>query len=483
MVNAKHPILLDRISKDAVPLNCEIGDDVNILVISGPNAGGKTVALKTMGLLQLMLQCAIPLTVDAGSKFPVCDNIFVLIGDKQSLENDLSTFSSHINGLNKILKNVTDNSLVLIDEIGIGTEPSGGAALAVAILEKLNRPGIVTFVSTHQNQLKVFASETQGVCNAAMQYDIDKLQPLFVLEMGVPGSSFTFDICKRYNLDEEIIAHARSLEGDSNHQIDRLLDDITKKSAYYQDAIRELSLKQSKLDGLINLYEKNSSDLKKNKKHLEKEAKEQAKEIITEANQKIEAAIRLIKESNADKQIIKNVRQDILNFKKSLEYKSEQKSVSKLSADDITIGQKARALNYNLVGTVSKIFKNRSEVELQKEGLKLTVNLSDIELLTENGQPVKTQNEITSDTHVPSAIDNEIDVRGCEVQEALHQVEGYINSVQNSDWAEVTIIHGKGTGKLRQAIQQYLSKQKNIKGYRTGRYGEGETGVTVVTLK
>ncbi|MCB0283474.1 MAG: endonuclease MutS2 [Calditrichaeota bacterium] len=480
--NARHPILQDRIGNETVPLNLEMGDDFNILIISGPNAGGKTVTLKTVGLLQLMFQCSIPVPADEGSKFPVCKNIFVQIGDKQSLENDLSTFSSHINGLKQILQNVTENSLVLIDEIGIGTEPSGGAALAIAILEKLNRNTIATLVSTHQNQLKLYASETKGVQNAAMQFDIEHLKPRFILEIGVPGSSFTFDICKRYGLDPDVIEHARHLEGDSNKSIDKLLDDITQKSAFYQDAVRQLSVKQSKLDGLINLYEKNSAELKKNRKQLEKDAKKQAKAILIDANQKIESAIRSIKESNADKAIVKKVRKEVTDFRASLEHKKENKPVQKLNINDLSVGQKVRALNYNIVGNISKVFKNREQIELEREGLKLTINLSDVELLTENGQPLK-QTLLVSDSHVPSSISNEIDVRGCEVQEALHQIEGYINSAQNSDWGEVTIIHGKGTGTLRQAIQQFLSKQKNIKGYRTGRYGEGETGVTVVTLR
>lgn len=480
---ARHPILLERIAEQTVPLDLEIGDEFNVLVISGPNAGGKTVALKTVGLLQLMMQCAIPVPVAMGSKFPVCQNIFVQIGDKQSLENDLSTFSSHINGLKQILSNVGERSLVLIDEIGIGTEPSGGAALAIAILEKLNRSQVVTLVSTHQNQLKLYASETSGVQNAAMQFDIEHLKPLFILEAGVPGSSFTFDICKRYGLDADVIEYARRLEGDSNQNIDKLLDDITRKSAYYQDAIREISLKQSKLDGLINLYEKNSTELRKNRKELEKDAKKQAQSIITEANQKIEAAIRVIKESNADRQVIKKARQDINDFKKDLDHKSEKKPIPVLNINDVKKGQKVRALNYNIVGHVSKVFKNREQIELEREGLKLTVNLADIELLTENGQALKPQTESISDTHIPSSISNELDVRGFEVPEALQQVDGYLESALNSDWSEVTIIHGKGTGTLRKAIQQFLSKKKKIKSYRTGRYGEGETGVTVITLK
>lgn len=480
--NGRHPILLDRIKDETVPLSVEIGSDFNMLIISGPNAGGKTVALKTVGLLQLMLQCAIPIPVDISSKFPICEQVFVSIGDKQSLENDLSTFSSHIKGLNSILNNVKKNALVLIDEIGIGTEPSGGAALAIAILEQLNQPDIMTLVSTHQNQLKLFASETTGVENGAMQFDVNELKPLFILETGVPGSSFTFDICKRFGMDENIISRSRKLEGNSNQDIDKLLNDISEKSMFYQKEVRELSLKQSKLDGLINLYDKNSSEIKSNRKKLEKEAKFQAKEIIDNANKKIEAVIREIKESAAENKIVKNVRTELNAYKKDLTTASN-KPASALKISDIQLGQKARALAFNISGQISKVFKSKKSVELEREGVKITVSLNDIELLSEDGQSVIQKSDSENVTHISANISHEVDVRGLESIDAVEQVDAYLDGAVHSQWNEVTIIHGKGTGALRQAIQQYLKKSKMIKSYRTGRYGEGDSGVTIVTLK
>jgi len=481
--NGSHPVLLDRIKDETVPLSLEIGTDYDMLIISGPNAGGKTVALKTVGLLQLMLQCAIPIPVDLGSKFPICEQIFVSIGDKQSLENDLSTFSSHIQGLNSILNNVKKNALILIDEIGIGTEPSGGAALAIAVLEQLNKPDIVTMVSTHQNQLKLFASETDGIENGAMQFDVDELKPLFILETGVPGSSFTFDICKRFGMDDNIINRSRKLEGNSNQEIDKLLNDISEKSMFYQKEVRELSLKQSKLDGLINLYDKNSSEIKSNRKKLEKEAKQQAKEIIENANKKIEAVIREIKESAAENKIVKNARMQLNAYKKDLKTSSKSKPVNDLKIAEIKVGQKARALAFNITGQISKVFKSKKAVELEREGVKITVNLSDIELLNESGQPVIQKTESQNVIHISANVSHEVDVRGLESIDAVEQVDAYLDSAVHSQWNEVTIIHGKGTGVLRQAIQQYLKKNKAIKTFRTGRYGEGDAGVTVVSLK
>jgi len=485
MVNSgRHPVLLNLIAEETVPLNLEIGDSFNTLIISGPNAGGKTVAMKTVGLLQLMLQCAVPIPVKEGSKFPVCKQIFVLIGDKQSIENDLSTFSSHITGLNEIIKNVNNKALVLIDEIGIGTEPSGGAALAISILEQLNRPGIVSIASTHQNQLKLFASESEGVENAAMQFDLSQLKPLFIMETGIPGSSFTFDICKRFGMSDDIINRSRELEGNSNQDIAKLLNDISEKSNYYQEEVRTLSLKQSKLDALIKLYEKNSAEQKKSKKQLEKEAKQQAKAIIDQANKKIEATIRTIKEAAADKKVVKNVRRDLNSFKEELDIKPNSKIESGLSIDQVKIGQKVRSLIYNVVGQVSKIFKNKGTIELEREGLKLTVNISEVELLNNDGQAIEPKaSEKNNTSNVPSSVSHEVDVRGCEVHEAIEQVDAYLDSAVHSEWSDVTIIHGKGTGALRTAVQDFLKKNKSIKEFRTGRYGEGETGVTIVSLK
>lgn len=480
--SAYHPVLLDRIKDETIPLTVELGDGINMLIISGPNAGGKTVAMKTVGLLQLMFQCAIPVPAAIGSKFPVCEQIFVQIGDKQSLENDLSTFSSHITGLNHILKNVKSKALVLIDEIGIGTEPSGGAALAISILEQLNREGVLTLVSTHQNQLKLFASQSAGIENGAMQFDINELKPLFILETGVPGSSFTFDICKRFGLDEQLIKRARSLEGSDNQEIDKLLNDISEKSLYYQQAVRELSLKQSKLDALVSLYEKNSTEIMKQRKKLEKEAKQQAKEIIDSANRKIENVIRQIKESAAEKTTVKKLRSELDEHRKSLKTKEPQKAFKELNIDDIKAGQKVRSLTYNIIGQVTKVFKNKKSVEIEREGLKLTIKLSELELLSETGQLLK-HKPAPNITHINANIPHEVDIRGCEVDEGIEQVDAYLASAIHSDWNEVTIIHGKGGGVLRTAVQQYLKKHKIIKEFRTGRYGEGDSGVTMVTLK
>ena len=315
-----------------------------------------------------------------------------------------------------------------------------------------------------------------------MQFDLNELKPMFILETGVPGSSFTFDICKRFGMDENIINRSRKLEGNSNQEIDNLLNDISEKSMFYQKEVRELSVKQSKLDGLINLYETNSNEIKSNRKKLEKEAKIKAKEIIENANKKIESVIREIKESAAENKIVKNAREELNALKKELQTPSKKPSTV-LKISDVKTGQKARALAFNITGHIRKVFKSKKAVELEREGVKITVNLDDIELLNESGQPVKQKAENENITHIAANMSHEVDVRGLESIDAVEQVDAYLDSAVHSQWNEVTIIHGKGTGVLRQAVQQYLKKNKVIKNFRTGRYGEGDAGVTVVTLK
>ncbi|MEJ2054502.1 MAG: Smr/MutS family protein, partial [Calditrichaceae bacterium] len=404
------------------------------------------------------------------------------IGDEQSIEDDLSTFSSHIRGLNEVLSNVNENSLVLIDEIGRGTDPEGGAALSIAILEKLNNEGIVSVVTTHQNQLKSFAAETEGVENAAMQFDMKNLKPMFVLETGIPGSSYTFEICNRYGLDEKILKRAAELSGDESFKLDRLLNDVVEKSRQYQNMANTLSIRESELNGLIKLYNENSKALKEKTKKFEKESAKKAKEKLENINRDIEAVIREIRESQADKKVVKKGRDRLNKRRQELESVLEpSEQPSTLSVDSLKTGQRAHSKQFGVKGVISRIFKNRNEVEIDRDGIKITVPASDLEIFDDHGQPLETD----SGSYVSPGVNvsNELDIRGQLVDEALHDVRSYLDSAILSDWNEVRIIHGKGEGSLRRAVHKYLAGLKTIKGYRLGKWGEGDTGVTVVSLK
>ncbi len=479
--NAYHPLLQKLHPDQVVPLNIHAGDDFNVLIISGPNAGGKTVALKTVGLLQLMFQCGFHIPVAEGSALPLTSQIFTVIGDEQSIENDLSTFSSHINSIKFILDHVEQQSLVLIDEIGSGTEPAVGAALAMAILERLNQKGIITLATTHQNQLKVFASKTAGMENAAMLFDLEKLNPLFIMEIGIPGSSYTFEICKRLGLDENIIERASELAGHETFKLDHLLSELSEKSQKYLQLTRQVSIKQSELDSLLELYHQQSETLKKQLKKAEKEAKKQAAQLLAEVNRKIERVIKEIRESQGDREVIKKARQTIEQLKSNMAEK-EQPLAKEIDLKDLTIGQKVRSVQFNFEGVIAKIFKSRKAVEIDRDGIKITVPLSDIELVQE--QPQKSPVSVKAPTASPVMnVGNVVDLRGLTVDEALTELEAFLDKAQLSDWQEVRIVHGKGTGALRQAVHQYLKKVPFVKQFRLGNWGEGDTGVTIVYLK
>lgn len=482
LTQAKHPLLLKMHPETTVPLNITVGAEYHEVIISGPNAGGKTVALKTIGLLQLLFQCGFHIPVNEGSCLPLCQQIFTVIGDEQSIENDLSTFSSHIQALHEMINKIKEGSLVLIDEVGRGTDPEGGAALAIAFLEELNRPGVISIVTTHQNQLKSFAAETKGVVNAAMQFNLQKLAPLFVLEMGIPGSSYTFEICKRFGLEESLVRRAVQISGEESYQLDKLLADVIEKSRRYQELNNKLSIKESELNSLVNLYTEQAETLKKRQKKFEKEAAAKAKEILDNLNKEIEAVIREIRESKADKLVIKQGRDRLEERKKEIEALLEEEKVAKsIDIRTLKTGLRVHSKQYGLNGVISKIISNRNEVEIDKEGIKIIVPLSDLERMDEHGQPIKTEDDLSM---IPSLnIPNELDLRGLLVEEAIRELETYLDFAVHSDWEEVRLVHGKGTGSLRMAVHQYLSGLKSIKAYRLGKWGEGDTGVTIVKLK
>jgi len=481
LLQAYHPLLLKMHPQTTVPLSLEIGNEYQLLAISGPNAGGKTVALKTVGLLQLLFQSGFHIPVGEGTRLPLCQRIFAAIGDEQSIENDLSTFSSHINSLREILENVQPASLVLIDEIGSGTEPGGGAALAIAVMEALNRPQVVTLVSTHQNQIKVFASQTPGIENGAMQFDMNTLQPLFTLEVGIPGSSYTFEICQRLGLDETIIRRAVEIAGESSFKMDQLITDVMNKSQYYRQKADELSIKESQLNSLIRLYEQKAKEIEIKDKQFQKEARSQAKELLRDVNRRVEAVIREIRESQAERPVIKKAKEQLQSLKEEFSDAAEPAASTAIDLQAVRKGQRVKALAYGITGVVSKVFKGKNQVEIEREGLKITVSADDIELLDEHGQP---QTGGPSANISPAAnIPNELNLRGLTVDEALAELTRYMDQALLSDWQEVRIIHGKGTGTLRQAIHDFLRRQKRIAGFRLGGWGEGDSGVTIVRLK
>jgi DNA mismatch repair protein MutS2 len=477
--NGYHPLLLKKIGKDTVPLNIEIGDDLRMIVITGPNAGGKTVTLKAIGLLQLLFQCGFHVPVSEGSKFPICRQIAAVIGDEQSIEDDLSTFSSHIKKLNDIIDHLSHRSLILIDEIGTGTDPAEGSALAISILEELNREGIVTLVTTHLSELKAFAHKLDKAANAAMQFDFKSLSPLFKLETGVPGSSYAFDISQRLGLSEKILQRARSLLGTSHDELDGMINDLTRKRQEIDDKIEKISLKETELDGLKALYQTRSDDLKKKRKKYEKEAVDEAKSVLDSVNKTIENVIREIRESQADSSVIKKGREDLRKLTKSLQERSDPPVVQNLSTDSLKKGQIVTSRRFSVSGQITKLFNDKKQIEIDANGVKMTLPLDDV--IVDDANAKKLSNEIHISESGPELI-NEIDLRGKISEDALLELGQYLDHALNSHWKEIRIIHGKGTGALRTSVQAFLKKNKKVKSFRLGNYGEGDSGVTIIEL-
>ncbi len=477
--NGFHPLLLKKIRKETVPLSLKLGDDYRMIVITGPNAGGKTVTLKTVGLLQLLFQGGFHIPVDEGSTFPVCNQLAAVIGDEQSIENDLSTFSSHITKINEIVKNPVSRSLILIDEIGSGTDPAEGSALAISLLEELNKEGIITVVTTHLGELKAFANRLEKAINAAMQFDFNTLSPLFILETGVPGSSYAFDISQRLGMDEHILDRARDMLGKSHNDLESMISDLTKKQQAYDAKIKEISIKETELEGLKSLYQSRADDLKKKRKKYEEEAIGDAREILNNVNRTIEKVVREIKETQANGEVVKEGRNEIQQLRKKISQKTESPVDKVILLTDLYKGQHVRSKRFLLDGQITKLLKDKEQVEIESGGIKVTVPLTDITIAGVPKQTGGTSSHILRDS---GGVVNEIDLRGKIADDALIELDQYLDHAFISDWHEVRIIHGKGTGALRTKIHTYLKKYKKIKSFRLGNYGEGDAGVTVIEL-
>jgi len=474
-----HPLLLKKIGKETVPLNMEIGTNFRMMVITGPNAGGKTVTLKTIGLLQLLFQCGFHVPVAEGSKFPLCHQIAAVIGDEQSIEDDLSTFSSHIKKLNDIMEHLAHRSLILVDEIGTGTDPAEGSALAISLLEDFNREGVVTCVTTHLSELKAFAHKIDEAMNAAMEFDFKSLSPLFKLEIGVPGSSYAFDISQRLGLNEKILKRARDLLGTSHNELDSMINDLTKKRQEIDEKLKELSLKESEMEGLKALYYSRSEDLKKNRKKYEKESVAEAKSILDNVNKKIENVIREIRESQADSRIIKKGRDTLKELSENINQLGDKPEVRKIDLGKLKPGFSIKSKRFSVTGQITKILKEKKQVEIDASGVKMTIPVEDI--ILDKSIEKQLPAELAMRESSPSII-NEIDLRGKIAEDAIIELEQYLDHALNSEWKEIRIIHGKGTGALRASVHAFLKNHKKVQSYRLGNYGEGDSGVTVIEL-
>lgn len=484
IVRGRHPLIpADRV----VPIDIWIGRDYRSLIITGPNTGGKTVTLKIVGLFALMVQSGIFVPANEGSEFPVFEHIYADIGDEQSIEQSLSTFSSHMKNIVGILDKADENSLVLLDELGAGTDPIEGAALAMSILEELNDRHCICVSTTHYSEIKAFAMTHEGMENASMEFDIDRLCPTYRLYIGIPGKSNAFEISSRLGLPNSIIDKAKGfLKGE-----DVRFEDII-SSAQSQHRIAEEERKmaeeaRAELEKLRADAERERRKLDEDRNRLQAKAKEDAKRIVADTKREMEkliVEIRSIKDidrSAADR-VIQAARDTLratetaVNEKEAIKKEDNTKPPKTVRVGDtvniVTLDQKA---------TVLSAPDSKGEVMVQAGVMKLNVKLKDIRLIEEKKAAAPTSGKVG--LGAGKQVGLELDVRGMLVDEANIIVDRYLDDAYNAGLSEVNIIHGKGTGALRAGVQAFLKRHPLVKGYRMGSYGEGDAGVTVVTLK
>ncbi len=517
---ARHPLLwlsLKNTDKKLIPLNIEVYDEQRIILISGPNAGGKSVCLQTAGLLQYMFQCGLPVPVSEASKFGIFGKILIDIGDEQSIENDLSTYSSHLINMKNFLRYGSDDTLVLIDEFGTGTEPMLGGAIAEAILSALNRDKVRGVITTHYTNLKHLAAETPGIANGAMLYDNHRMLPLFELKIGKPGSSFAFEIAKKIGLPKEILEDAAAKVGEDHINYDKHLKDIARDKRYWEEKRRKIHENEKRLDEVVEKYSNELSEASRIRKEIIREAQQKAQEIIADANAAVEKTIREIRENQAEKEKTREIRrrmeeekQRLLSEKQNEEEERIRKKMEKLKNREKNRKEKKQnqpetspqhkeaapifqkgdyvKLPNNAIGEILEIDDKNAVVALGQLHTKVKVSQLQKASATQAKRIARPQIQ-ASYANIRENISQkrmtfkpDIDLRGMRGDEALQRVISFLDEAIMLGYRDVRILHGTGTGALRQLIRQYLSTNPVVATYADEQVQLGGAGITVVQL-
>ncbi|MCX6121415.1 MAG: endonuclease MutS2 [Ignavibacteriales bacterium] len=477
LFNARHPILLQHLKREkTVPLSIELGGETQTLIITGPNAGGKTVTMKTVGLLALCAQAGIHIPADSESELFPFQKIFVDIGDDQSIENDLSSFSSHLHSLHNILEEADALSLVLIDEIGTGTDPSEGGALAAVVLQDLTARQAITIATTHHGILKVFAHETLGMDNASMEFDQESLSPTYRFRSGIPGSSYAFELAERLGISHTLLNRARTQMGDEKTKLESLILELERQGQEYQHQLRQTAKEKEHLESMILSYEQKTTQLKRELGTIRKKAIEEAKEIVQQAQLKVERSVKEIRESGAQREIVRSSHQVLKKLGEDLEKFTLEEQTTPPNTELIEKGDIVRIRDGHEKGEVIEIHGKHAIVLCGDARLRITLT----DLHKEQKQP-KQYSSSSSTTPAPEAA-NEIDLRGLFGDEAIAQVQTFLDNAYAAGLHRVDIIHGKGTGALRKRISDFVKMYPHVKAFRLGEWNEGGTGVTVVEL-
>ncbi len=485
---ARHPILD---VENVVPIDIYLGDEFTSLVITGPNTGGKTVTLKTVGLLTLMAQSGLHIPADYNSEIAVFDQIFADIGDEQSIEQSLSTFSSHMTNIVDILNNVGPNSLVLFDELGAGTDPTEGAALAMSILDHLLKMQVRTIATTHYSQLKLYALTTENVRNASVEFDVETLRPTYRLLIGVPGKSNAFEISRRLGLQDYIISYARDLISQENIEFEDVLQAIERDRIKTEESREEAERLKKEIEDLREDLAKEKEKTRRMREDTIRKAKEEARDILQEA--KIQSDLIISELRDISRQVDREKNRRIQEAKDMLSSQIDELDnflvkdllnvKSKKPPKNLKIGETVEVLSLNQKGEVLSRPDENGNVTVQVGIMKVNVHIS---TLRRTSGEVEAKQEKKSKTLISSkskTIKNELDIRGRTIEEAILELDKYIDDSYLAGFKEVYIIHGKGTGALREGLQSYFKQHRLIKSHRIGKYAEGGTGVTVLEIK
>ncbi|MFI5236739.1 MAG: Smr/MutS family protein, partial [Ignavibacteriales bacterium] len=478
--DARHPVLLKKYGRDgSIPLNFQL-DSQKIIVITGPNAGGKTVVLKTVGLLSALLQSGIHIPVNPDSNFHLFEKILIDIGDEQSIEDDLSTFSSHLNNLKNILNLADENSLILLDEIGTGTDPVEGSALASAVLMKLRNIGALVFSSTHHGSLKIIANSETGFVNAAMEFDHDQLKPTYKFKLGVPGSSYAFEIARRSGIDDEVIKNASNFMDSDKYRIENFISELEEKSNKLVEKLKQLELENSRLAGLSNLYKNSIDRLEKEKKDILKKAKSDAEDFLHGVNKKVENVIKQIRETSAERDVIKEAKKIIAEIKDETEKLYQPEVVLETKISDFCIGTFVSIKDTATSGKIIMIDDDKRKALIESGSIKMQVNISDLII-------DRSKKEELPEAHFHNfkqpAVQYRIDIRGRRPDEANFEILKFIDDSYMTGQQRVEILHGKGTGALKKTVKDILDSHEKVKNYYFAPIEFGGEGITIVELK
>lgn len=478
IINGRHPILIKKIGREnSIPLNFNLKDN-KVTLITGPNAGGKTVFLKTIGLLIALVQSGIHVPVDPDSIFYYYDKIMLDIGDEQSIEDDLSTFSSHLGNIKKILENADKNSLILIDEIGTGTDPAEGTALAAAFLIIMSEKDSTVIATTHHGNLKIIASELPNFQNASMEFDLENLKPTYVFRQGAPGSSYAFQVAEKIGFTKEILKLAENyLDADKN-RVEKFIVDVENKAQELKKQLNNQEIEQSRLKGLINLYENENKKLNEQKNRILKEAKEKAENILLNINKEFENTIKNIKESNADKNVIIEEKRKISEIK--IEVSNIHNPISEIenTTQTLKINDYVQIKDSLTEGIIIDLDVEKNIAIINSGNMRIKAKLNSL-VKTTKTEKVKDYNLYNNIIQLEST---KLDIRGYKPEEAEFEIIKFIDEAYLSNLKSVEIIHGKGTGVLREKVHEILKNHQMVKSFELASVEFGGAGATIIKL-